>query len=160
MPVRAGVSLGDMLAALHGAIGVLLPLQARAGSIRARGVRRPGQVVSGGNGDPIFQHLMTATGRDDLSQDIALTHNVGRAEQAGRLDAAITAWTVQRSVAEVVATLRAASVPVGPHLQRERHCRGPALPSTWHAAALGHQRGAGTGGAGGGASPGRTPVRA
>ena len=33
MPVRAGVSLGDTLAGLHGAIGILLALQARQRSI-------------------------------------------------------------------------------------------------------------------------------
>ncbi len=163
VPVRAGVSLGDTLAALHGVIGVLLALQARAASIspeapKGRGqvvdvalyeavfncmesllpeysafgaVREPagsalpgiapsnayrcadGQVVIGGNGDSIFVRLMTAIGRDDLGQDAALAHNAGRAEQADRLDAAITAWTVQRPVDEVVATLQAVSVPVG-----------------------------------------------
>jgi formyl-CoA transferase len=163
VPVRAGVSLGDTLAALHGVIGVLLALQARSASIspdapKGRGqvvdvalyeavfncmesllpeysafgvVREPagsalpgiapsnayrcadGQVVIGGNGDSIFVRLMTAIGRDDLGQDAALAHNTGRADQADRLDAAITAWTVQRPVAEVVATLQAVSVPVG-----------------------------------------------
>jgi formyl-CoA transferase len=163
VPVRAGVSLGDTLAALHGVIGVLLALQARRASVsddapRGRGqvvdvalyeavfncmesllpeysafgaVREPagsalpgiapsnayrcadGQVVIGGNGDSIFQRLMSAIGRQDLGQDPALASNAGRAPQADRLDAAITAWTVQRPVNEVVATLQAVSVPVG-----------------------------------------------
>jgi formyl-CoA transferase len=163
VPVRAGVSLGDTLAALHGVIGVLLALQARRASVssdapKGRGqvvdvalyeavfncmesllpeysafgaVREPagsalpgiapsnayrcadGQVVIGGNGDSIFQRLMGAIGRGELGQDPALAHNAGRAEQADRLDAAITAWTVLRPVDEVVATLQAVSVPVG-----------------------------------------------
>jgi formyl-CoA transferase len=163
VPVRAGVSLGDTLAALHGVIGVLLALQARRASVsddapRGRGqvvdvalyeavfncmesllpeysafgaVREPagsalpgiapsnayrcadGQVVIGGNGDSIFQRLMSAIGRQDLGQDPALASNAGRAPQADRLDAAITAWTVQRPVDEVVSTLQAVSVPVG-----------------------------------------------
>ena len=162
-PVRAGVSLGDTLAALHGVIGVLLALQARAASVSAeapkgRGqvvdvalyesvfncmesllpefsafgvVRQPagsalpgiapsnayrcadGQVVIGGNGDSIFKRLMACVGRDDLGQDPGLADNAQRAARVDELDAAITAWTVLRPVAEVVATLQAVSVPVG-----------------------------------------------
>ena len=163
VPVRAGVSLGDTLAALHGVIGVLLALQARRQSIsplapKGRGqvvdvalyeavfncmesllpeysafgvVRQPagsalpgiapsnayrcadGQVVIGGNGDSIFKRLMAAIGRDDLGQDPGLADNAQRAARVDTLDAAITAWTVQRTVADVVASLQAVSVPVG-----------------------------------------------
>jgi len=162
-PVRAGFSLGDTLAALHGVIGVLLALQARQQSIsdlapKGRGqvidvalyesvfncmesllpeysafgtVRQPagsalpgiapsnayrcadGQVVIGGNGDSIFKRLMQAIGRDELAADAGLASNAHRAWRADELDAAITAWTVQRPVAEVVATLQAVSVPAG-----------------------------------------------
>jgi formyl-CoA transferase len=45
VPVRAGVSLGDTLAALHGVIGVLLALQARSQSISAEAPKGRGQVV-------------------------------------------------------------------------------------------------------------------
>lgn len=45
VPVRAGVSLGDTLAALHGAIGILLALQARHQSISAEAPKGRGQVV-------------------------------------------------------------------------------------------------------------------
>ena len=162
-PVRAGVSLGDTLAALHGVIGVLLALQARQRSIspeapKGRGqvvdvalyeavfncmesllpeysafgaVRQPagsalpgiapsnayrcadGQVVIGGNGDSIFKRLMAAIGRDDLGADPGLADNAQRAARVDALDAAITAWTLPRTVAEVVAVLQAASVPAG-----------------------------------------------
>ena len=44
-PVRAGVSLGDTLAALHGVIGVLLALQARAKSVSADAPKGRGQVI-------------------------------------------------------------------------------------------------------------------
>lgn len=44
-PVRAGVSLGDTLAALHGVIGVLLALQARQRSISDDAPKGRGQVV-------------------------------------------------------------------------------------------------------------------
>jgi len=163
VPVRAGVSLGDTLAALHGVIGVLLALQARRQSISPEApkglgqvvdvalyeavfncmesllpeysafgaVREPagsalpgiapsnayrcadGQVVIGGNGDSIYKRLMSAIARDDLGQDPGLASNAQRAVRVDEIDAAITAWTVQRPVADVVATLQAVSVPVG-----------------------------------------------
>jgi formyl-CoA transferase len=162
-PVRAGVSLGDTLAALHGVIGVLLALQARAKSVapeapKGRGqvvdvalyeavfncmesllpeysafgaIREPagsalpgiapsnayrcadGRVVIGGNGDSIFKRLMQAIGRADLADDPGLANNALRVARVGEIDAAITAWTEPRPVAEVVAALQAASVPVG-----------------------------------------------
>jgi formyl-CoA transferase len=46
VPVRAGVSLGDTLAALHGVIGVLLALQARQRSMAPEAPRGRGQVVT------------------------------------------------------------------------------------------------------------------
>ncbi|MDM4768379.1 CoA transferase [Pelomonas sp. SE-A7] len=156
VPVRAGVSLGDTMAALHGVIGVLMALQARQRTGRGQvvdvalyesvfncmesllpefsafgAVRQPagsalpgiapsnayrcadGQVVIGGNGDSIFKRLMAAIARDDLGQDPQLAGNAGRAARVDELDAAITSWTVQRSVDEVVATLQTARVPVG-----------------------------------------------
>ncbi|PXW96109.1 formyl-CoA transferase [Sphaerotilus hippei] len=162
-PVRAGVSLGDTLAALHGVIGVLLALQARAASVspeapRGRGqvvdvalyeavfncmesllpefsafgtVREPagsalpgiapsnvyrcadGQAVIGGNGDSIYRRLMAAIGRPDLAEAPDLASNAGRVARIDEIDAAITAWTVQRPVDEVVAVLQAVSVPAG-----------------------------------------------
>src|SRR5262249_21634213 len=72
-----------------------------------------GQVVIGGNADSIFKRLMQAIGRDDLGADPGLADNVLRVQRVDEIDAAITAWTVLRPVAEVVATLQAASVPVG-----------------------------------------------
>ena len=72
-----------------------------------------GQVVIGGNGDSIFKRLMVAVGRNDLANDPGLADNAQRATRADELDAAITAWTVQRPVADVVAVMQAASVPVG-----------------------------------------------
>ncbi|MBK6852344.1 MAG: CoA transferase [Burkholderiales bacterium] len=163
VPVRAGVSLGDTLAALHGVIGVLLALQARRLSISAeapkgRGqvvdvalyeavfncmesllpeysafgvVREPagsalpgiapsnayrcadGQVVIGGNGDSIFKRLMSTIGRGDLANDPGLAGNNQRVARVDEIDAAITRWTLDHSVDDVVKLLQAASVPVG-----------------------------------------------
>ncbi|MED5620882.1 CaiB/BaiF CoA transferase family protein [Ideonella sp. BN130291] len=72
-----------------------------------------GQVVIGGNGDSIFKRLMLTIGRPELANDPELATNAQRVPRVDQLDAAITAWTVQRPVAEVVAALQAASVPVG-----------------------------------------------
>jgi formyl-CoA transferase len=44
-PVRAGVSLGDTLAGLHGAIGILLALQARHASVSPEAPKGCGQVI-------------------------------------------------------------------------------------------------------------------
>jgi len=70
-------------------------------------------VLIGGNGDSIFRRLMQAIGRADLAQDPGLADNAGRAARATELDAAIEAWTQQRPIDTVLATLDAAQVPVG-----------------------------------------------
>jgi crotonobetainyl-CoA:carnitine CoA-transferase CaiB-like acyl-CoA transferase len=70
-------------------------------------------VVVGGNGDAIYRRLMGAVGRADLADDPALAGNAGRVQQRERIDAAISAWTAQRTPAEVVTELEAAAVPVG-----------------------------------------------
>jgi formyl-CoA transferase len=72
-----------------------------------------GYVLIGGNGDSIYKRLMHAIGRDDLGQDPDLAQNDGRARRSTELDAAIEAWTSQRSIDEVIAVLDAAEVPVG-----------------------------------------------
>jgi crotonobetainyl-CoA:carnitine CoA-transferase CaiB-like acyl-CoA transferase len=71
-------------------------------------------VVVGGNGDAVYRRLMAAVGRPDLADDPALAGNAGRVQQRERIDAAISAWTAQRTPAEVVTELEAAAVPVGP----------------------------------------------
>jgi formyl-CoA transferase len=68
-------------------------------------------VVIGGNGDAIFKRLMRAIGRDDLAADPALADNAGRAARADELDAAIGAWTAQRTLDDVLAAVHAAHVP-------------------------------------------------
>ena len=66
-----------------------------------------------GNGDSIFKRLMQAIGRDDLANDPRFKHNDGRAAACDELDAAIGAWTAQRTRQEVLAALDAAQVPAG-----------------------------------------------
>ncbi|MBD8480250.1 CaiB/BaiF CoA transferase family protein [Pseudomonas coleopterorum] len=72
-----------------------------------------GYVVIAGNSDPIFKRLMTAIGRADLGDDPAFAHNDGRAAQSDLLDGAISAWSTQRPIEEVLRVLEAAEVPAG-----------------------------------------------
>jgi formyl-CoA transferase len=155
-PVRAGVSLGDTVAGLHGALGVLLALYARDarggqgqvidlalyeamfnlsesllpeydvfGAVRQpAGGALPGitpsnayrcaggdAVLIAGNGDSIFRRLMTLIGREDLGGDPQLAGNEGRSQRAAEIDAAIDAWTGTRTLADVLACMKAAQVP-------------------------------------------------
>ncbi|GKV57632.1 CoA transferase [Sporosarcina sp. NCCP-2222] len=71
-------------------------------------------VVIGGNGDRIFERLMTAIGREDMATNPAYGSNQGRADHVELIDEAIEAWTLQHSLKEVQQKLDEASVPVGP----------------------------------------------
>ncbi|AVP57541.1 CaiB/BaiF CoA transferase family protein [Pulveribacter suum] len=157
VPVRVGVSIGDTLAALHGAIGVMMALYHRKvnggagqvidvalheavfncmeslipeysafGAVReAAGSALPGiapsnaypcqdgWVLVAGNGDSIFKRLMAAIGRPDLADAPDLADNAGRVARVAEIDAAIAAWTQQRTVADVMQLLGAARVPAG-----------------------------------------------
>src|SRR3989344_1625268 len=157
IPVRAGVSLGDTLAGLHGVIGVLLALQARQASIGPDAPKGRGQVVDvalyeavfncmesllpefSAFGASIFKRLMIAIGRDDLATDAELATNPGRVKRVQDIDVAIGAWTGARPVQQVLDVLNAASVPVSriydaqdiaedPHYR----ARGMVLPVTTH----------------------------
>ena len=72
-----------------------------------------GWVLVAGNGDSIFKRLMAAIGRDDLGQAPDLADNAGRVARVAEIDAAIQAWTAQRSVQAVTQALSAARVPAG-----------------------------------------------
>jgi formyl-CoA transferase len=72
-----------------------------------------GYALIAGNGDSIFRRLMTLIGRDDLGQDPALADNTGRVQRVHDIDAAIGAWTAQRSVDAVLQALDGAGVPAG-----------------------------------------------
>ena len=71
-------------------------------------------VVIGANGDSIFVRLMKAMGRDDMATDPRYADNPGRVEHQDYIDGAIAVWTQGRSSTEVISTLDAADVPVGP----------------------------------------------
>ena len=70
-------------------------------------------VLIAGNVDSLYRRLMTAIGRADLRDDPALARNDGRAAQVARIDAAIAAWTSQKSQPEVLAAMEQAEVPAG-----------------------------------------------
>ncbi|MEO8296361.1 MAG: CaiB/BaiF CoA-transferase family protein [Burkholderiales bacterium] len=113
--------------AVFGIMESLVPEYAEFGFVRERsGSALPGiapsntylcgdghYVVIAGNGDAIFRRLMKAIGRDDLGQDPGLARNDGRAARSNELDAAISVWTGQRTLADALAVLEAAEVPVG-----------------------------------------------
>ena len=70
-------------------------------------------VLVAGNGDSIFRRLMQAIGRDDLADDPRFEAQRRPRRASDELDAAIGAWTAQRSRDEVLAVLDAAQVPAG-----------------------------------------------
>ena len=72
-----------------------------------------GFVLIAGNGDSIFKRLMAAIDRHQLGQDPQLADNAGRVARVAEIDAAIGAWTADRTVADVLVVLDAADVPAG-----------------------------------------------
>ena len=72
-----------------------------------------GVVLIAGNGDSIFKRLMQTIGRNDLDSDPALADNAGRVARVEELDTAISAWTADRSVDQVLGQLGAVGVPAG-----------------------------------------------
>jgi len=70
-------------------------------------------VVIAGNSDAIFKRLMRVVGRPDLADDPALASNDGRVRSNALLDAAIAAWTSQRTMDDILAVLDADDVPAG-----------------------------------------------
>jgi formyl-CoA transferase len=74
---------------------------------------KDGYVLIAGNADSLYQRLMTAIGRPDLRDDPALKHNDGRAKQMERIDEAISGWTSQRKLFEVLDDMQKAEVPAG-----------------------------------------------
>ena len=74
---------------------------------------KDGYVLIAGNADSLYQRLMTAIGRADLRDDPALARNDGRAAQMLRIDEAISQWTLQKNLHEVLKAMEKAEVPAG-----------------------------------------------
>jgi crotonobetainyl-CoA:carnitine CoA-transferase CaiB-like acyl-CoA transferase len=66
-----------------------------------------------GNGDSIYRRLMEKIDRLDLAHDPELEQNDGRVRHVARIDAAISAWTAERSLDEVLSALNDARIPAG-----------------------------------------------
>ena len=66
-----------------------------------------------GNGDSIYKRLMEMIDRADLANDPKLARNAGRAEHADLIDAAISVYTAQHSLDDVLTAMNAAGVPAG-----------------------------------------------
>jgi len=96
--------------AVRGPAGSALPGIAPSNAYRCQD---GGHALIAGNGDSIFRRLMALIGREDLASDPALADNAGRVARVAELDAAIGAWTSERTVDAVLAALERASVPAG-----------------------------------------------
>lgn len=68
-------------------------------------------VVIAGNGDAIFRRMMNAIGRPDLANDPSLETNDGRVAQDEMIDDAISNWTAQNNLAQILQLLDQADVP-------------------------------------------------
>ncbi|MDE2370785.1 MAG: CoA transferase [Burkholderiales bacterium] len=113
--------------AVFGVMESLIPEYSGFGHVRERtGASLPGivpsstypcrggdYVIIAGNADSIYKRLMKAIARTDLADDPRLARNDGRAQHTALIDDAIAAWTKERELAEVLATLEAAEVPSG-----------------------------------------------
>lgn len=71
-------------------------------------------IIIGANGDSIFRRLMIVIGRPDLATDQSLAGNDGRVHRESEIDAAIEAWTSERTYGEAYGKLVEADVPCGP----------------------------------------------
>ncbi|EPQ55389.1 CoA-transferase family III [Gloeophyllum trabeum ATCC 11539] len=72
----------------------------------------PTYIIIGANGDSIYNRLMQAMGRPDLTGP-KYQHNQHRVERQAEIEQAIVEWTSKRSVEEVERVLREAGVPTG-----------------------------------------------
>ncbi len=68
-------------------------------------------VIIGANLDAIFKRMMNVISRTDLASDPVLATNAGRSLRMEELDTAISAWTKQHDLSEVLRVLEKAEVP-------------------------------------------------
>jgi crotonobetainyl-CoA:carnitine CoA-transferase CaiB-like acyl-CoA transferase len=71
-------------------------------------------VVIGGNGDSIYKRLMIAAGYPELADNPAMANNAGRVVHEKEIDVALAAYCATITAKEVIDTLEAVRVPVGP----------------------------------------------
>lgn len=71
-------------------------------------------VVIGGNGDSIFQRLMTAAGRADMATDPKMANNEGRVIHEAKIDEVLRNWCSELDAQQVLDKLDESRVPAGP----------------------------------------------
>jgi crotonobetainyl-CoA:carnitine CoA-transferase CaiB-like acyl-CoA transferase len=71
-------------------------------------------VVIGGNGDSIFQRLMTAAGCPEMAQDPGLSSNAGRVKHEAKIDQALSVWCAENDSTSILQILDINRVPGGP----------------------------------------------
>lgn len=157
-PVRPNLSIGDTIAGIHTALGIVLSLfeRERSGSGQvvdtalyesmfnlleavvpefsgAGVIREPSGstvtgivptntykcrdgkfVVIGGNGDSIFQRLMTVAGHTEMATDPAMANNEGRVRHEREIDLALSQWCLTLDSAALLEILEQERVPAGP----------------------------------------------
>ena len=72
-----------------------------------------GDLLIAANQDTVFARFCQAIGRPELAGDPRYATHGARGERQGELDALISDWTAERTVAEVEAAMRQAGVPAG-----------------------------------------------
>ena len=71
-------------------------------------------VVIGGNGDSIFQRLMTAANHPEMAADPRMANNAGRVQCEAIIDQALSQWCLSLNSEALLAILEDARVPAGP----------------------------------------------
>ena len=102
----------------------LIPEYGVDGTVRAHRLSLPGiapsntyltkdgrYLVLAANGDSIFQRLMVAIDRSDITNDERFKHNDGRAAASDELDEILGDWAASVSLSQALDILERASVP-------------------------------------------------
>jgi crotonobetainyl-CoA:carnitine CoA-transferase CaiB-like acyl-CoA transferase len=75
---------------------------------------RDGYIVLSGSANQVALRVFDAIGRSDLRDDVRFTTGAARLRNVDELDAIISSWTEQHTVAEAIDTISAAGAAVGP----------------------------------------------
>jgi formyl-CoA transferase len=134
-PSRAGVSLGDSLAAMFATLGTLVSLHQRDRSGRGQIVdyqrQRTGptlpnvspsnayptldgeMILIAANQDTVFRRLAAVMGRPDLATDARYATHSARGLSMNELDGMIAEWSSAVAADDLLATLNEGGVPAG-----------------------------------------------
>jgi crotonobetainyl-CoA:carnitine CoA-transferase CaiB-like acyl-CoA transferase len=114
--VEAALNVAAQLVVEHSAYGRVLMRDGNRGPVASpQGVYRSAGddrwVAIAAPTDAAWAALAAAVGADELAADPALSEAAGRRVAADRIDAAITAWTSQRSPSEAAKALQMLGIP-------------------------------------------------